>query len=46
MNNKDKIEKKVSVFASQSEAFYTNGIKKLSIRWQEVIDNEDKYIID
>jgi len=29
MNNKDEVEKEVSVFASQSESFYTNGIKKI-----------------
>jgi len=43
MNNKDDVEKEVVFFASQSESFYKNEIKK-SVRWQE-IDNEDKYII-
>ena len=43
--NKDEVEKEVSsFFTSKPESFYTNGIKKLPVRWQQVVD-EGKYII-
>ncbi|CAK9805830.1 Histone-lysine N-methyltransferase SETMAR [Anthophora plagiata] len=33
-------------FASKPESSYSNGIKKLPVRWREIVDSGGKYIID
>jgi len=36
----------VQFFASKNQKFYERGIMKLIERWQKVIDQNGKYIID
>lgn len=33
-------------FASKPQKFYTDGIMKLSVKWQRVIDNNGQYVLD
>ena len=36
----------IQFFASKNQTFYGNGIKKLTKRWQKVIEQNGQYIID
>jgi len=36
----------VQIFASKNQKFYERGIMELIERWQKVIDQNKKYIID
>lgn len=46
-NSADELKDAVSnFFASKSNTFYKQGIGMLPERWQLIIDNEGKYIID
>lgn len=47
LKSKDEVRKELSnFFTSKPESFYTSGIKKLPVRWREIVDNGGKYIID
>lgn len=47
LNSKQDVQNELSTFfASKPESFYSNGIKKLPVRWREIVDSGGKYIID
>ncbi|CAK9832629.1 Histone-lysine N-methyltransferase SETMAR [Anthophora retusa] len=47
LNSKQDVQNELSgFFASKTESFYSNGIKKLSVRWREIVNSGGKYIID
>ena len=44
-NSIPNVQNELSIFL-KNQSFYSNGIKKLPVRWREIIDSGGKYIID
>ena len=46
-SNEDQVQEFVkNFFTSKPEEFYTKGIEELPDKWQQVIANDGKYMID